>query len=61
MAVVWIEPENLKKLGSKLGVHDEDLANNENMKKALMNEFLKIAKQKNFNSLEKIRGLVIET
>lgn len=61
VAVVWIEPENLRKMGANLGIHEDDLVNSENFKQALMNEFLKIAKEKNFNSLEKIRGLVIET
>lgn len=60
MAVVWIEKENLERLAQEWGVSGGDLTNNQEMKKALLNEFTKIAKEKKLNSLEKIHALLIE-
>ena len=61
IAIIWIEQDNLKKLGQQWNINDGNLAESEALKNALKNEFQKIVKSQKLNSLEKIQDMYIDT
>lgn len=64
VGVVNVEAKNLVKLSAEFGVQGEDaeqLAKDPNVKKGIIGLIDKIAKEKNFNSLERLKDVYIET
>ena len=45
VAIVWVEEDNLKKMGEQWKINDSNLAENQELKKALKNEFLRVGKE----------------
>lgn len=61
VAVLSLEKENLVKLAKEMGIEDNgDLENNEELKKKILELFVKHNKENKLNSLEKIKGLIID-
>ena len=48
-------------MGQEFGVSDDNLQESEQFKKKLIEKFNEIAKNKKFNGLEKVRGIIVNT